>query len=157
MAKLKNQKCILTDLILPEGGAKAGLADYSKRATRILWLEDFLMKGAPNIILSWYWKAMDEEGTPSHVHDFDEVIGFIGNDPKNPSDLGAEVELWLEDEKYMLTKTCLVYIPKGLRHCPLRMVKVDRPILFLALSLTEKYTKDAVLRGAEFGKHLKNK
>ena len=116
----------------------------------ILWLEDEVIEGADSVILSWYFKATEKEGSPSHVHeDFDEIVGFIGNDPQNPLDLGAEVEFWIEDEKYILDKSCLIWIPKGLRHCPLRVVKVERPILFLAFSTTKKYGKDGVIEGAK--------
>jgi hypothetical protein len=140
VSELKYQKYILTDLVLPEAAQKRA-EEYDKRATRILWLEDFVIKGAPSIIVSWYWKATEKEGSPAHTHDFDEVIGFIGSDPENPNDLCGEVEFWLEDEKYMLTKSCLIFAPKGLRHCPLRVIRADRPILFLAFSVSNKYYK----------------
>jgi hypothetical protein len=146
MAARKYEKYILTDLKTPQQTQEADTAyHYADRATRILWLEDEIMKGAFSIILSWYWKATEKEGSPSHVHDFDEVVGFIGNDPQNPSDLGGEVEFWLEDEQYFLTKSCLIFCPAGLRHCPLRVTRVDRPLLFLAVSLTGKYKKDGVI------------
>jgi hypothetical protein len=51
------------------------------------------------------------------------------------------VEIWLEDEKYIVDKSCLILAPKGLKHCPLRVLKVDRPILFMAFSITDKYVK----------------
>jgi quercetin dioxygenase-like cupin family protein len=140
VSELKYQKYILTEVKLPKN-VQERTDEYAKRATRILWLEDFVIKGAPSIICSWYWKATETEGTPAHTHDFDEVIGFIGSDPENPHDLGGEVEFWLEDEKYILTKSCLIFVPKGLRHCPLRVIKVDRPILFLAVSMSGKYYK----------------
>jgi hypothetical protein len=111
-------------------------------------LEDFVIKEAPSIICSWYWKGTEKEGTPSHVHDFDEVIGFFGSDPQNPHDLGGEVEFWMEDEKYMLTKSCLIFIPKGMRHCPLRVTRVDRPIFFLAVSTTGKYVKEKIIQAS---------
>ena len=111
-------------------------------------MEDFIIRGSPSIILSWYWKATNGEGTPSHTHDFDEVVGFVGSDPQNPRDLGGEVEFWLEDEKYLLTKSCLIYVPKGLRHCPLTVNRVDRPILFLAVSVTDKYIKENIRHAA---------
>jgi len=140
VSERKYQKYILTEVKLPENIQKR--ADkYAKRATRILWLEDFVIKGAPSIICSWYWKATETEGTPAHTHDFDEVIGLIGSDPENPHDLGGEVDFWMEDEKYILTKSCLIFVPKGLRHCPLRVIKVDRPIFFLAASMSSKYSK----------------
>jgi hypothetical protein len=144
MSDRKYEKYILTDLKIPDD-VKSREAEYNKRATRILWLEDEVIKGADSIILSWYWKATEKEGSPSHVHDFDEILGFIGADPENPHELYAEVEFWLEDEKYMLTKSCLIYCPKGLRHCPLRVTRVDKPFLFLAFSTTQKYEKDAII------------
>ncbi len=144
MAARKYEKYILTDLKMPDE-VEARQEEYNKRATRILWLEDEILKGAFSIICSWYWKATEKEGSPSHVHDFDEVVGFLGSDYKNPHDLGGEVEFWLEDEKYMLTRSCLIYAPKGMRHCPLRVVKVERPFLFLAVSLTPRYVKDGII------------
>jgi len=147
MAELKYQKYILTDLKLPEE-IQEKAAEYNERATRVLWLEDWVIKGAPSIISSWYWKATEIEGTPSHKHDFDEVLGFFGSDPQNPHDLGGEVELWLEDEKYIIKNSCLIFIPKGLRHCPLRVVKVDRPIFFLAVSTTSEYVKKNIRRAS---------
>lgn len=147
MAARKYEKYILTDLKTPEITAqKDKELGYAERATRILWLEDEILEGASSVILSWYWKPTEQEGSPSHVHSFDEIIGFIGNDPQNPQDLGGEVEFWLGDEEYILTKSCLIFAPAGMRHCPLRVRKVERPFLFLAFSSTTKYEKEGVIR-----------
>jgi len=67
-------------------------------------------------------------GTESHAHDYDEIIAFFGTNLDDPSDLGAEVELWLDDEKHIITKSSLVFVPAGLMHCPLTFLKVDRPV-----------------------------
>jgi len=88
----KHEHYILTELKLP-AHVQARQTEYNKRATRILWLEDEIIKGASSVILSWYWKPTEQEGTPSHVHDFDEIIGFISNDPEKPQELYGEVEL----------------------------------------------------------------
>jgi hypothetical protein len=144
MMDRKYEKYILTELKVPKD-LQYRQEQYSKRATRILWLEDEIMEGASSVILSWYWKATEKEGTPSHVHDYDEILGFIGSDPKNPHDLGGEVEYWMEDEKYILKKSCLIWTPKGLRHCPLKVTRVDKPILFLAISMAKKYVKDGII------------
>lgn len=137
---MKYKKHIMTDLEMPED-VQYRAAEYSKRAKRILWLEDQFVEGAFSVICSWYFKATEKEGTPSHVHDFHEVVGFLGSDPENPVHLGGKVEFWMEDEKYILDKSCLIYVPAGLQHCPLRVVQLDKPILFLAISATKKYTK----------------
>jgi hypothetical protein len=147
MVGKKYQKYICTELRLPED-VKSGEAEYSKRATRILWVEDEMMGGAFSIHCSWYWKATEKEGTPGHTHDFDEIVGLFGSDPENPHDLGGEVEFWIEDEKYMLTKSCLIFAPKGMRHCPLRVTRVDRPIFFFAVATTSKYAKGKIFQAS---------
>ena len=146
MAERKYNKYILTDLILP-ADIQAKLAEYSETRTRVLWMENEVVPGSFSVICSWYFKPMEKEGTPSHVHDFDEVIGFFGGNPEDPHELGGEVEFWMEDEKYLLTKSCLVWVPAGLRHCPLRVARVERPFLFLAFSMTQKYVKDGIILG----------
>ena len=63
-----------------------------------------------------------------HRHNYDEVLCMFGTNPEDPYDLGGEVEFWLEDEKNILTRSCIIFIPKGLQHCPLIYRRVDRPI-----------------------------
>ena len=136
MAKSKYGKYILTDLKIPEETQKTE-AKFLKRATRILWLDDDAIKGAPYVTCCWYWKA--GEGNPAHAHDFDEIIGFCGGDPQNPHDLGGEIEFWLEDEKHIINKSCLIFVPKGMKHCPTRVLRVDRPIFHFTSSNGSHY------------------
>jgi hypothetical protein len=138
MAEAKYQKYIVTDLKPPDD-VKAMAAEYARWATRILWLDDAVVDGAFHVNCSWYWKAK-EGGLPAHRHDFDEVIAFFSSDPQNPHELGAEVEFWLEDEKYIITKSCLIFVPKGLQHCPLKLLKVDRPIFHFTVGTGGSYT-----------------
>jgi hypothetical protein len=88
----------------------------------------------------WYHSASDVQVEP-HVHDFDEVLAFFGSDPADFHELRGEIELWLDDEKHILTRSCMVYIPKGLRHCPLVFRRVDRPIFHFSAGPTVAYDK----------------
>ena len=143
MAELKYKKYIVTDLKPPEEIQKQA-AEYAKRATRILWLDSDVVEGAFHINCSWYWKATDTVGTPAHTHDYDEVIGFFGGDPQNPHDLGGEVEFWLEDEKYVLKDSCLIFVPKGLKHCPLRVTRIDKPMFHFSVVTHGEYIMENV-------------
>jgi hypothetical protein len=71
-----------------------------------------------------------------HSHDFVEMLCFIGGDPTNIMDLGAEIEFYLGGEKHVITKPAVVSIPKGLIHCPIIIKKVKKPLVFLEVSLT---------------------
>ena len=62
----------------------------------------------------------------------------MGGDPERPFELNGEVELWIDDERHLLTKSCLVYIPAGVDHCPMDFLRVDRPIFHSSTGKTEK-------------------
>jgi mannose-6-phosphate isomerase-like protein (cupin superfamily) len=63
-----------------------------------------------------------------HKHDYDEVLCFFGTNPEDFYDLGGEAEFWIEDEKHIITRSSIVFIPAGVQHCPLSFLRVDRPI-----------------------------
>lgn len=81
-----------------------------------------------------------------HVHDHDEVIYFIGSDPKSP-ELGAEVNFKIgpegEEEDHIFSVPTAVVIPEGVWHCPMETLKCDRPFLCMAVSLTKKYSYES--------------
>jgi hypothetical protein len=84
-------------------------------------------------------------GHPSHTHDVDEYLFFLGGNPANLLDFGAEVELTLgagkDKEVHTITSTSVVYVPKGLAHLPMVFKKVDKPILFGHLLMAPDYSE----------------
>jgi hypothetical protein len=77
----------------------------------------------------------------AHAHDFDEVITFFGTNLEDPHDLCGEIELWLEDEQHIITKSCIVFVPRGMKHGPLIIRRVDRPIFHFAAGPGSVYIK----------------
>ena len=77
----------------------------------------------------------------SHSHDFHELLCFIGGDPENIDDLGAEISICLgdEEEEHIITSATVVSIPPGLKHCPLKVKKITKPFVFLEVSTTGEY------------------
>ena len=71
-----------------------------------------------------------------HAHKFPEMLCFIGGNPEDISDLGAEIEFTLGGEKHVIKETAVVSIPGGVKHCPIIFTKVTRPLVFLEISLT---------------------
>ena len=79
---------------------------------------------------AWIWPKPEKivmEAKP-HSHEFEEAITLFGTDPENPRDLCGEVEFWLGDDKYTITESSIIYVPRGVMHCPLIFHRVDRPI-----------------------------
>jgi len=141
MTELKYSKYIVSELKMPEEKQKIA-AEYNKFATRILWLDDKVVEGAFHMNTAWYLKAADTLEKVPHAHSTDEIIGFFGNNPEDPYDLGGEIEIWLEDEKYILTRTSLIFVPAGMKHCPLILRRVDRPIFHFTTVAGGQYIKD---------------
>jgi hypothetical protein len=86
-----------------------------------------------------------------HVHNTAEILYFIGGNPMNFKDFGAEVEFWVGEgadaEKYTITSTTWVYMPKNLPHCPLIFKRVDRPIMFGHVMFTPNFEASFVSGG----------
>ncbi len=141
MSESKYGKYVITDLVVPEEKKKIE-ADYSKYAKRILWMDENVVEGAFHMNTAWFLNAAKTLEDKPHVHDADEIIGFFGSDPGNPHDLGGEIEIWLEDEKQVITESALLFVPAGIKHCPLILKRVDRPIFHFTTVPGGLYVKD---------------
>jgi len=104
-----------------------------------------------NITMAYHCMTKPKLFDMTHAHDFQEVLCFIGGDPLDITDFGAEVEVQLgaEHEKHTITRTSCISIPPNLPHCPLNIKRVDKPIIFLEISNTPAYGKPAAKPAAK--------
>ena len=73
----------------------------------------------------------------THIHNFDEYLFFFGANPKEPEEFDGEVEFHIGEEwevKRIMSRT-IVYIPAGLVHCPLKFIKVNKPLCFFHIKI----------------------
>ena len=96
----------------------------------------------------------EEEGSKPHYHPFDEYLMFLGMDPDDPFELGGEVEFWIEEEKHIITRTCALFVPKGIYHCPFYIRKVKRPFMFITTGNTSKYAHMAFSDHPKYAKYM---
>ena len=76
-----------------------------------------------------------------HVHNFDEVLLYLGSDPEDISKLNAEAENcggW-EEELHVFTRPGVCVCPKGWPHCPVTIAKVTGPFQFGLLSFADRH------------------
>lgn len=143
MAPLKTSKYVVTELKMPES-KKLIDAEYSKYARRILWMDDQVVEGAFHMNTSWFLHSAQALENTAHVHDTDEIIGFFGSDPSDPWNLNGEIEIWLEDDKHVIDRTAMIFVPAGMPHCPLVIRRVDRPIFHFTIVTAGKYLLESV-------------
>jgi len=106
----------------------------------ILWMDDKIVPGAFQMNCCWFVKVPENQPYFTHLHDVPEIIGLFSGDPENPNDMGAEVEFWMEDEKFTITKSCMIFVPAGVKHCPLILKRVDRPIFHFTVVTSPTYS-----------------
>ena len=132
---------ILQELRAPD--FSAGFAEFYKTyAKRLLWIDSNNVPGAFQMNISWYMNASDCRPLyrhDEHVHDFDEMIGFLGSDPNDPYDLGAEIEMGINGELHRLTKSSVIFMPAGMKHLPLSIIELHRPVLHFSISMNPVY------------------
>ena len=147
MADTKYGKYIVSNLQMPvvEAAWSPPITAAGKdKGGRVLYLDNDVVEGAFYTECVWVLPRPEVQtsrkpGTETHSHDYDEIIAFIGTDNSDPYDLGAEVELWLDDEKHIINKTSIVFIPAGLKHCPLTFLRVDRPVFHFTTGPSKMY------------------
>lgn len=104
------------------------------------FMDSSVVEGACNIECVWYYKPF--EGPSHHVHDdTDEILGFFGSNHDDPESLGGLIEFRFEDEWVTLEKSCMIFLPKGLAHCPFKVLRVDYPIFHFAISPEKKFAR----------------
>ena len=99
----------------------------------MLYLSDDVVKGAFYVEAAWFFPGMviqnDSQDTiKPHAHDYDEVQAVFGTNLEDPYDLGGEMEFYIDGEKQVITKSCLIFLPKGLKHGPIYWRRMDRPV-----------------------------
>lgn len=89
-----------------------------------------------------------------HQHKVAEILYFIGGDPMNFKEFGAEVKFTIGEgadaKEYIITKTTWVYVPSMVPHCPLEFTRVDKPIMFGHIMFAPSF--DSVIVGKNFTK-----
>jgi len=142
MANNKNAKNILT---APK--AKLDLPAYRRKmdpkyVKRIVELDEESVPGS-----KFYSEAMwivPGSSEPivqvdSHTHDFGEEIGFFGFNYDDIKDLGAEIDITIDNQKYTMTKSFLAYVPPGVQHGPIVIRNVKRPVMHFTAGPTPRY------------------
>ncbi len=152
MTESGHRKYVITELrrdshdaLLPPGIDPAAVSN-TRSHRKMLSLDDTVLKGSFYVEAVWIWPGADvypeNAERNSHAHDYDETVAFFGSDFSNPNDLCGEIEMWIEDEKLILTKSCLIFVPKGMYHCPLVIRRVDKPIFHFAAGLGTVYSQN---------------
>ena len=74
-----------------------------------------------------------------HTHDFNEVLGFFGYNYDNIQDLCAECEIWIDGEKNIVDRSFSACIPAGVKHGPVILRNVKKPIFHVSSGKTSNY------------------
>lgn len=106
---------------------------------RVLYADAKKIPAGKRLRVCWFKQDVPQGLIGEHKHDFDELLLFQGNDPKDPYNLHGEVTFTLGDEEYTITKTSYVAIPAGLAHGGFQIKNLTAPLFFCAFHNTEDY------------------
>ena len=129
---MKYANYIITRPLPPRPGFKE-----APGLTQILAMNGEMVKDAFHINCAWISPVPNPGAYPAHTHPHGEMIGFIGTNPDDPADLGAEAELWIDDEQYFIKESFLAFFPKDIPHCPLLVTNVKRPVFHFDIQMTD--------------------
>jgi hypothetical protein len=141
MEEFKHGKYIVTqpkqNIVVPSWGGSLS----HETSTRVMYLDSEVIKGAFYVESVWFWPTdkKDKASPEPHTHEYDEVLAFVGTNWENPNDLGAIIELWIDGERNLMNQTFLAFIPAGIVHNPLNILKITRPVFHFAMGTGKTY------------------
>jgi hypothetical protein len=93
--------------------------------------------------MKWEYISRPVQMEEAHTHDFEEFLCFMGTNPTNTEDFGAEIEVSMgkEREKQVISSPTVVVIPKGMVHSPINFKRVDRPVIYSSIYMAREYVK----------------
>jgi hypothetical protein len=135
MAKTKYGKYLTTEVFNPDPNRD------SSHVTSTRHLESF--GGGHLSIDSIYVTRPHLMITQPHKHEFPQYLSFFSANPNDAKDFDAEIEITLgeEQEKHIIKSPTAAYIPAGLLHGPLTFARINKPVLFLDVAVTGKYSR----------------
>lgn len=137
----KYARCIIDETPAPPNDYRPG-DPKEAGGTNVIYINNGLDGAMPNanyMDVALITKPLNTGLFQQHAHSFDEYVTFIGTNIDKPRELDGIVEFWIEDEKYILTKTCTILIPKGVYHLPFVFHEVNSPIVFMASAAVTHY------------------
>jgi hypothetical protein len=142
--KIDSSRYVVTELKDPPHPSAEFKALYEKFSKRILWMDGDVVPGAFQMNTAWYYAVPERNPVfEEHSHECDELIGFIGSNPDDPYNLNAEIEVWVDGDRYLLTTSTLIFVPANLKHMPLKINRVDKPIFHFSVVTNSHYDEGA--------------
>jgi hypothetical protein len=91
--------------------------------------------------IKWDYVSKPVNIEEAHSHDFEEFLCFMGSNPTDTEDFGAEIEVSMgeEGEKQVINTPTVVVIPKGMVHSPINFKRVDRPVIYSSIYMAKEY------------------
>ena len=127
--------------------------------TPILCLDETAIEGTMYYQADWLMKPFTQQGMV--INESDKLMVFLGTDPDDHENLGAEIEIWLENDKLTLTETCIVFVPKGTAHGKMVAKNVTRPLIhyfcLLNSGTLEEEPARAIIPAGTFADHMVTK
>jgi hypothetical protein len=107
--KEKPKAVFCTNVQLPPGvhdfeveGVENKKMDAPDPITRIIYMDNRVVPGSFYVEAVWVTGSVPTVH-PVHRHDHDEVLGFVGSNMEDPTDLGAEIDLVIDGVKTTLS------------------------------------------------------
>ena len=140
-----DKKYFITELREKVGGASWSPTFSDNEAMRLISLDSDVLKGAFYMETAWFWPGQwpatkgDTGVVKEHSHEFDETVAYIGTDPDDPYSLCGEIEFWIDGKQNILDKSFIAFVPAGIKHGPLTIRRIDKPIFHFTAGMGGRY------------------
>lgn len=89
--------------------------------------------GFPGVWVQYNYTEKPDFVFEEDTHECDEVLSFFGGNPADISEFDAEIEVYVEGERYLVTEPTTFRLPAGTKHGPITYLDLKKPVVQVAI------------------------
>ncbi|HTY82453.1 MAG TPA: hypothetical protein VMB24_06685 [Dehalococcoidales bacterium] len=129
--------------IITETGEKAPPPIPGVKSTHVLKVDKTRIKDFFSVDCTWYWSARDNSTIrEAGVSKLNQVIGFVGLNPEDPHDLTGELTVWIDGEKQVINRSCLIFVPARMKFGPVQINTLKGQFFYASVAPNDNYKVD---------------
>ena len=102
--------------------------------------------------VEWIMKDFVTEGLLKH--DTGELHMFVGGDPKDHENLNAQIDFQLENDHFVFSENCFIFVPEGCAHNIVSVKGLKKPMLHYIMQVhSDEYKAVPAAASAQPGKY----
>jgi hypothetical protein len=116
--------------------ADRDITDTGFVATHVMKVDQNRLPDFMSVDCTWFWRSQPNQIVDgARISPENQVIGFVGTNREDPSNLSGEMTVWVDGKKNTIKKSSLIFVPAGVPFGPIEINQMELPIFYTSMGV----------------------